>query len=115
VRLSIEHVWSARSLMRDRQRPTIIDIARVASVSASTVSRVINGKPDVSQRTKQLVVDTMLAHGFMVNPVARSLIGARMRVIGVRGSMAGPWRLGTDLPRRAWPAPHVDGCTGTLA
>jgi DNA-binding LacI/PurR family transcriptional regulator len=75
--------------MRDRQRSTVIDIARAAGVSVSTVSRVINGKPDVSQRTKQLVVDTMLAHGFMVNPVARSLIGARMRVIGVRGSMAG--------------------------
>ncbi len=68
--------------MQERQRPTIIDIARAAGVSVSTVSRVINGKPDVSLRTKQLVVDTMLAHGFMVNPVARSLVGARMRVIG---------------------------------
>lgn len=68
--------------MRGRQRSTIIDIARAAGVSVSTVSRVINGKPDVSLRTKQLVLDTMLAHGFMVNPVARSLVGARMRVIG---------------------------------
>ena len=68
--------------MRDRQRSTIIDIARAAGVSVSTVSRVINGRPDVSPRTKQRVLDTMLAQGFMVNPVARSLVGARMRVIG---------------------------------
>lgn len=69
--------------MRPQPRSTIIDIARAAGVSVSTVSRVINGKPDVSLRTKQLVLDTMLAHGFIVNPVARSLVGARMRVIGV--------------------------------
>jgi LacI family transcriptional regulator len=68
--------------MRDRQRSTIVDIARAAGVSVSTVSRVINGKPDVSPRTKRVVLDTMLAQGFMVNPVARSLVGARMRVIG---------------------------------
>lgn len=68
--------------MRAQQRSTIIDIARAAGVSVSTVSRVINGRPDVSLHTRQLVLDTMLAHGFMVNPVARSLVGARMRVIG---------------------------------
>jgi DNA-binding LacI/PurR family transcriptional regulator len=63
--------------LRDRQRSTIIDIARAAGVSVSTVSRIINGKSDVSLSTKQLVLDTLLAHEFKVNPMARSLVGAR--------------------------------------
>jgi len=69
--------------MRDKRRATIVDIARTAGVSVSTVSRVINGKPDVAQHTRDLVLEAMQNRGFAVNPVARSLVGGQTRLIGV--------------------------------
>lgn len=69
--------------MADRQRATIIDIARLAGVSVSTVSRVINGKPDVAQRTRDHILGVMQEYGFAANPVARSLVGAQTRLVGV--------------------------------
>jgi len=69
--------------MRDKQRSTIVDVAHTAGVSVSTVSRVINGKPDVADHTRKLVLAAMQDRGFAVNPVARSLVGGQTRLIGV--------------------------------
>ena len=38
---------------------TIRDIARIAGVSVATVSKVINNYPDISERTKQKVLEVM--------------------------------------------------------
>jgi LacI family transcriptional regulator len=62
---------------------TIRDVARVAGVSVSTVSRVLNGKTDVAERTRQAVYEAMDAISYTVSPVALSLVGARTRLLGV--------------------------------
>ena len=45
----------------DRQtgRPTIRDIAAHAGVSITTVSRVLNDRPDVAQETREAVLDVI--------------------------------------------------------
>jgi LacI family transcriptional regulator len=62
---------------------TIKEIAKMAGVSRSTVSRVINDDENVSERTRvkvQAIIDEM---GYQPNPVARSLIGGRTHVLGL--------------------------------
>lgn len=59
------------------------DIARKAGVSRSTVSRVINNEPYVSERTRAKVRAVIDAVGFSPNLAARMLVTQRTRVIGV--------------------------------
>lgn len=59
------------------------DIARKAGVSRSTVSRVINDEPYVSERTRAKVRAVIEAEGFSPNLAARMLVTQRTRVIGV--------------------------------
>ena len=62
---------------------TIRDIARLSGVSVATVSRVVNGRPDVAARTRDEVMRVMRAHNFVANPSARALSGGRTGLIGV--------------------------------
>ena len=52
---------------------TIKDVARKAGVAVSTVSRVLNGRPDVSEETRKKVMDVVEACGFVQNRNARNL------------------------------------------
>jgi DNA-binding LacI/PurR family transcriptional regulator len=52
---------------------TIHDVARRAGVSIKTVSRAMNGHPDVSAATQQAVRDVAQALGYRPNPTARGL------------------------------------------
>lgn len=62
---------------------TLEDIARMSGVSRSTVSRVINGEPNVSEQTRKKVVDLIQNIGFQPNLAARGLAVGRTRVIGL--------------------------------
>jgi LacI family transcriptional regulator len=65
-------------------RPTNLeDIAAKAGVSRSTVSRVINNEPYVSDKTRQRVLTVIEQEGFAPNPAARALVTQRTQVIGV--------------------------------
>jgi len=52
---------------------TIRDVARKAGVAVSTVSRVLNGRPDVSEETRRKVLDVVEQFGFVQNRNARNL------------------------------------------
>lgn len=52
---------------------TIRDVARKAGVAVSTVSRVLNGRPDVSEETRKRVMDIVEECGFVQNRNARFL------------------------------------------
>ena len=52
---------------------TIKDIARVSGCSVSTISRVINDRPDVRPETKEHVLKVMREAGFVPNTNARQL------------------------------------------
>jgi len=55
--------------------PTIRDVARISSVSISTVSRVINDLPGVKSGTREAVILAMDKLGFRPNQLARGLVG----------------------------------------
>ncbi|MCB9435209.1 MAG: LacI family DNA-binding transcriptional regulator [Ardenticatenaceae bacterium] len=46
------------------KKTTIVDIAEASGVSIATVSRIINNKPDVAEKTRQRVLKLMEEHAF---------------------------------------------------
>jgi len=62
---------------------TIIDVAREAGVSYSTVSRVFTNFAFVSDDTRERVLQAATQLGYVVNLPARSLAGGRSNVIGL--------------------------------
>jgi LacI family transcriptional regulator len=65
------------------QRATIVDISRIANVSMSTVSHVINGTRNVNDETKNKVLAAIEQTGYTPNQVAKSLKNARTKTIGL--------------------------------
>lgn len=65
----------------DRGRVTINDIARLASVSKKTVSRVINKSPSVRDETRKKVEEVIREHDFTPDPQARALAFRRSFLI----------------------------------
>ncbi|MER5613773.1 LacI family DNA-binding transcriptional regulator [Streptomyces sp. NPDC002215] len=59
------------------------DVARIAGVSAQTVSRVSNGFPGVNEETRQRVLTAMKELGYRPNSAARALKRGEFRTIGV--------------------------------
>jgi LacI family transcriptional regulator len=66
-----------------RARATIREIASAAGVSIATVSRVLNGRPDVAANTRETVLEVVRARGFSTNRSARALSGGRTGLVGV--------------------------------
>lgn len=62
---------------------TIKDIARIAGVDPSTVSRVIADSPRISLKTKEKVTKVMEELDFYPNAIARSLANRSTKTIGV--------------------------------
>jgi LacI family transcriptional regulator len=66
-----------------QQRPTIREIADLAGVSIATVSRVLNGRGDVSDETRDLVSRVIREHGYTANRSARGLSAGRTGLVGI--------------------------------
>jgi DNA-binding LacI/PurR family transcriptional regulator len=70
---------------RDPKSLTMKDIARLAGVSQSTVSRILNSAPvavPISEKTRQRVLAAAKEYGFRPNPMARALRGAPTMLLG---------------------------------
>lgn len=59
------------------------DVARLAGVSHQTVSRVLNGHPNVREQTRLRVRAAIAELGYRPNTAARALVTGRTRVVGV--------------------------------
>lgn len=62
---------------------TIKDVARACGVSVSTVSRVLNNRPDVSESVRNRVLAVVESEGYIPNNSARDLVRSRSDAIGV--------------------------------
>jgi len=75
--------------MKIPKRLTIHDIARIAGVSAGTVSRAINGQAGVGDATRARIMELVREHGFQASFFAKNLPSGRSFAIGlVFGSAA---------------------------
>ena len=63
-------------------RATIREIAELAGVSIATVSRVMNGREDVSAETRELVQRIVRERGYTTNRSARGLSAGKTGLIG---------------------------------
>ena len=59
------------------------DIAKIAGVSRSTVSRVINNYPNVPEETKAKVLKVIREYDYVPHASARMLAGVKNRIIGL--------------------------------
>ncbi|MFI0505605.1 LacI family DNA-binding transcriptional regulator [Streptomyces albogriseolus] len=70
-------------------RVTITEIARQAGVSVPTVSRVVNGRSDVSPRTRARVEDLLRRHGYRRRPASSPSRAALLDL--VFNDLDSPW------------------------
>ncbi len=62
---------------------TIYDIAKIAGVSASSVSRVVNGKPGVNRATREKIQELLKEHNYVPDTNARNLVTQSNKTIGI--------------------------------
>ena len=70
---------------------TMMDIARKAKVSRPTVSFVLNGRASqikISDKTKQLVLETSKKLGYRRNEIARFMVTGKTNFIGFIGDLS---------------------------
>ncbi len=83
---------------------TIFDVARLAGVSHQTVSRVLNGQPNVRPETRARVEHAIAQLRYSPSPAARSLVTRRTRTVGLIApnvSDHGPTRIGMHFSMAA--------------
>ena len=76
--------------------PAMTDVARLAGVSHQTVSRVLNGHPNVREQTRLRVRAAIAQLGYRPNKAARALVTGKSQLIGViaqNSSLFGPTSL----------------------
>lgn len=62
---------------------TIKEIAKECNVSPTTVSNILNGKPKVSEKTKERVLETVKRLGYRPNYIAQGLRNQKTKMIGI--------------------------------
>lgn len=67
----------------EKQTVTIYDVAREAAVSMATVSRVVNGNPNVKPATRKKVLEVIDKLDYRPNAVARGLASKKTTTVGV--------------------------------
>jgi len=67
----------------EKQTITIYDVAREANVSMATVSRVVNGNPNVKPATRKKVLEVIDRLDYRPNAVARGLASKKTTTVGV--------------------------------
>lgn len=86
------------------KRSTLRDVAKLAGVTPSTVSRLLNGKPlpvAVTERTRQRVLDAAKTLQYRPNRLARGLTAAQTHVLGMSFPMTEPLKR-TDHREVTW-------------
>jgi DNA-binding LacI/PurR family transcriptional regulator len=84
----------------------MVDVARLAGVSHQTVSRVLNGHPNVSPETRAGVLAAIRDLGYRPNAAARTLVTGRTNTLGVISfdtTLYGPASMLYGIERAAHP------------
>ncbi len=68
---------------RTPKKVSLADIARAAGVSTNTVSRVVRGDPEVSEKTRARISKLVEELGYVPNYAARALAAKRTSILQV--------------------------------
>lgn len=68
---------------KNKRKITVYDIAQKTGFSQSTVSKVLNNYPNISQATRDTILNEIELLGFSPNPIAISLAKKKTRKIGL--------------------------------
>lgn len=74
----MEKLFSVESV--ESGKVTIKDIAKIANVSATAVSNALSGKPNISAKMRELIMQTAEELGYTPNLTARSLNRSNIRI-----------------------------------
>src|SRR5579883_852184 len=74
---------SGMRVIEGDRAPVMADVARIAGVSHQTVSRVLNGHPNVRPATRDRVLTAIRELGYRRNAAARTLVTRRTNTLGV--------------------------------
>ena len=66
--------YKYKNIRQERALRTIYDIAKIAGVSASSVSRVVNGKPGVNRATREKIQELLKQHNYVPDTNAHNLV-----------------------------------------
>ena len=69
--------------MSTKKNATIRDVARLANVSVATVSRILNNKPDVAEKTRQKVLKVIGELGYARSMQWQQITSGKTRVISL--------------------------------
>jgi DNA-binding LacI/PurR family transcriptional regulator len=70
-------------VVESAKQATLVDVARRAGVSYQTVSRVINGHPNVAPATRERILGAIEELNYLPNVAARNLVTRRSRTVGI--------------------------------
>src|SRR5579872_1021875 len=97
---------------RRRRAAIMADVGQLAGVSHQTVSRVINGSPNVRPETRERVIAAIRELDYRPNSLARALVTGRSKMLGVisfdttlygpASTLLGIERAASGRPRRCW-------------
>ena len=97
-----------------KKRATIKDVAALAGVSAATVSRALDDRPEISSETKERVRSACAQLGYVPNAAARGLSGHATHTIGlVLPDISNPYFSGMATAMEETAAAH--GCRVCLS
>ena len=95
--------------------PVMADVAVLAGVSHQTVSRVVNGAPNVQPRTRERVEAAIKELGYRPNTAARALVTRRSSTIGIISTetgLYGPNSIHRTIEEAAREAGYFAGSVG---
>ncbi|QYM75436.1 LacI family DNA-binding transcriptional regulator [Leucobacter luti] len=94
---------------------TLADVARDVGVSTAAASLALNGKPGVSERTRDRVLEAAARLGYRPNPVGRALRQAKVGAIGLYlPSTAVHFGYYSEVTTGIAEALHLEGSSVTL-
>ncbi|CAH0496193.1 Ribose operon repressor [Novosphingobium sp. CECT 9465] len=77
------HLWNQRANMKPTNASSLLELARIAGVSVSTVSRSLSGSSMIAKATRERIEALAREHGYQINRAARNLRLGRTGAIGV--------------------------------
>lgn len=78
---------------------SIIDVARRAGVSKTTVSHAISGRRTVAEKTKQRIFQAIVELDYVPNSVARNLASGKTHILGFMFPFDGSWLSGDSAAK----------------